>query len=186
MYRMQLALVKRRGDLMFKNSAKPHVAVATTQHIHELDYECFHHPVYSSTPSDYLFFQHFSHYLSQKCFGNDLSIIRASADHMSETLYRYWLVLGNEAVFKKIPPLIGENDKAQLDPFNTFKSSRPGLPEDPWCRRSCRELRVTSEVLANVTSLSRMRVTRPIHLCSFYKMTNQKYSTKSSSKGSCE
>ncbi|KOC60250.1 Histone-lysine N-methyltransferase SETMAR [Habropoda laboriosa] len=59
----QPILVNRKGPILLRDKARPHVSQFTIRKTHELGYETLKHPPYS-------FFKHFGAFLREKIFRN--------------------------------------------------------------------------------------------------------------------
>ncbi|KOC59630.1 Histone-lysine N-methyltransferase SETMAR, partial [Habropoda laboriosa] len=68
----QPSLVNRKGPILLRDNARPHVSQFTIREIHELGYETLKHPTYSPdlSPTDYHFFKNLDNFLREKIFRN--------------------------------------------------------------------------------------------------------------------
>lgn len=68
--KMYPALVNRKVPIILHDNARPHVAVSTLQHLHNIGYEILPHPAYSPdlSPTDFHFFKHLDNFFQGKCF----------------------------------------------------------------------------------------------------------------------
>jgi histone-lysine N-methyltransferase SETMAR len=68
--KMWPALVNRKGPLLLRDNARPHVARKSLQKLHSLGFEILPHPPYSPdiSPTDYHFFKHLALFLRDRCF----------------------------------------------------------------------------------------------------------------------
>ena len=69
---LQVALVNRKGPVLFLDNVYPHIAQPTLQKLNELGYDVFLIQHYSPDPlpTDYQFFKHLDNFLQAKYFHN--------------------------------------------------------------------------------------------------------------------
>ncbi|KOC67264.1 Histone-lysine N-methyltransferase SETMAR [Habropoda laboriosa] len=68
-------LVNRKGPILLRDNAHPHVSQFTIREIHELAYETLKHP-----PIDYHFFKHFDNFLREKIFRDKEDTVNTFAE----------------------------------------------------------------------------------------------------------
>ena len=88
------ALVNRKGPILLHDNARPHVSQITVRKLNDLGYETLPHPPYSPdlSPTDYQFFKHLDHFLTEKIFTNQTAVENALKEFIeSRDGNFYWI-----------------------------------------------------------------------------------------------
>ncbi|KOC61284.1 Histone-lysine N-methyltransferase SETMAR [Habropoda laboriosa] len=85
----QASLVNRKGPILLRDNARPHVSQFTIRKIHELGYETLKHPPYSPdlSPTDYHFCKHFGNFLRENIFRNKEDAVTTFVEFISSRNY---------------------------------------------------------------------------------------------------